>query len=100
LRAEPATCTLIGRGRPGRSLKIGDPRKFRPAGGFVALQPPQSRPLRLFDNSITSSRLFAWYPITICVIALAVYVFLVVDDGFPAPPGPGGGGEGIFFQIV
>lgn len=42
----------------------------------------------------------AWFPFVVASCAAAAYLFLAVDDGLPAPSGPGGGGEGIFFLIV
>ena len=42
----------------------------------------------------------AWFPFAVASCAAAAYLFLAVDDGLPAPRGPGGGGEGIFFLIV
>jgi len=42
----------------------------------------------------------AWFPFAVASCAAAAYVVLAVDDGLPMAPGPGGGGEGIFFLIV
>src|SRR5262245_61342089 len=42
----------------------------------------------------------AWFPFAVASCANAAYVFLWVDDGIPAPSGPGGGGEGFFFLAV
>ena len=41
-----------------------------------------------------------WFPFAVVSCAAAAYLFVVVDDGIPAPSGPGGGGEGIFALVV
>ncbi len=51
-------------------------------------------------KSIPTSRLFIWYPVALCVVGSATYLFFIADDGLPAPSGPGGGGEGIHFLMV
>ena len=41
-----------------------------------------------------------WLILMSVSLVFLVYLFTLVDDGLPAPPGPGGGGEGVYFLMV